>query len=290
MPKEASYYKKTDNGDKVICSLCPHECVISPGNTGVCKVRKNVDGRLISLNFMKFSAIALDPIEKKPLNMFYPGSKILSLGSVGCNLRCPFCQNYEIAAKSVEYDNTFELGTDDIINKALELQKSGNIGIAYTYNEPAVWIESILEIAPAAKRKNLKNVMVTNGFISKKPLLQILPFMDAMNIDLKSFNSRVYKNIMGGNLDDVLETIRLSAGSCHLEVTTLIIPGMNDSKEEIKEIALFLNSVDKNILLHLSAFYPRYKWSHLPPSDPKIMYSLAFEAQKYLKNVTLGNM
>ena len=290
MSKEALYYEKSADRQKVVCRLCPHNCVILPDNTGLCKVRKNTGGILYSLNYFKFSAIALDPIEKKPLQMFYPGSKILSLGSVGCNFRCPFCQNYEIASKSVEYENTFSMESDEIIKKAIELKRSGNIGIAYTYNEPVVWIETILEIAENAKKNYLKNVLVTNGFINREPLLDILPFIDAVNIDLKSFNEENYRKIMGGKLDSVKETISECAGKCHLEVTTLIVPGMNDSKEEIKKLAEFLKAVDSNIVLHLSRFFPRYKWSHMQPTDIKLMYELAFEAQKHIKNVTLGNI
>jgi len=290
MKSEALFYNKLPEGHKIICNLCPHNCVISPGNTGLCKVRKNIDGTLYTMNYFKFSAIALDPIEKKPLNMFYPGSKILSLGSVGCNLRCPFCQNYDIASRSVEYDNTFNLSSDEIISKAIELGSSGNIGIAYTYNEPTVWIETILELAAEAKKNRLKNVMVTNGFISREPLQKILPFIDAMNIDLKAYNEDTYRIILGGQLKSVLDTISESASKCHVEITTLIIPGMNDSKDEIRSLAEFIRSVDENIVLHLSRFFPVYKWNHKQPTDIKLMYEIAFEAQKYLKNVTLGNI
>ncbi len=290
MIKEALFYNRLPDGRKIKCSLCPHNCVISPEKTGLCRVRKNIDGTLYTLNYFKFSAIALDPIEKKPLNMFYPGSKILSLGSVGCNLSCPFCQNYSIATKSIEYDNTFSMSTDEIISKALELENKGNIGIAYTYNEPTVWIETILELAAEARKNSLKNVLVTNGFISREPLQKILPFIDAMNIDLKAYNEDTYRKVLGGQLVNVLDTIRESADKCHVEVTTLIIPGMNDSKDEIRNLAEFIRSVDENIVLHLSRFFPGYKWEHKQPTDIKLMYELAFEAQKYLKNVTLGNI
>jgi len=290
MISEALFYSKIADGKKVICNLCPHQCVISPEHTGICKVRKNIGGILYAMNYFKFSAISLDPIEKKPLNMFYPGSGILSLGSVGCNLRCPFCQNHDIATKSVEYDNTFSMSADEVIGRAIELKNSGNIGIAYTYNEPTVWIETILDLAEKAKKHNLKNVLVTNGFINPKPLQKILPFIDAMNIDLKAFDEDTYKTVMGGNLENVLDTIRESADKCHVEVTTLIIPGINDSIEEIKKLSEFLKGVDENIVLHLSRFFPKYKWSHMQPTDIKLMYKLAFEAQKHLKNVTLGNI
>jgi pyruvate formate lyase activating enzyme len=234
--------------------------------------------------------MALDPIEKKPLYHFYPGSKILSLGSVGCNLKCPFCQNHEISMCSIEYDNTVLMTPESIIEKAIDLRKVGNIGIAYTYNEPTVWIETVLETARLAKKNNLKNVMVTNGYINPEPLAALLPLIDAMNIDLKSFDDGFYSYYLKGGLQAVKDTITKSHEYCHIEITTLIIPGFNDSREEMREISKFISNISPEIPLHLSRFFPRYKWSEVPQTTTESLYELAFEAGKFLSNVHIGNI
>lgn len=291
MNKEALFYEKIPGDAKnVKCNLCPHYCVIKPGSIGVCKVRKNHEGVLQSENYNRISSMSLDPIEKKPLYHFHPGSKILSLGSVGCNLKCPFCQNSEISMCSVEFDNTVLMTPESIVEKAIDLKSIGNIGVAYTYNEPTVWIETVLETAKLVKKTNLKNVMVTNGYINPEPLAVLLPFIDAMNIDLKSFDDNFYSYYLKGGLQAVKETITKSYEYCHIEITTLVIPGFNDSREEMQEISKFISNISPEIPLHLSRFFPRYKWSEVPQTTTESLYELAFEAGKYLKNVHIGNL
>jgi pyruvate formate lyase activating enzyme len=290
MDHKALFFRRNDLDHLVVCTLCPHKCNIMPGKTGLCKVRKNDNGTLVTLNYLKFSSKALDPIEKKPLSHFHPGSKILSFGSVGCNLRCPFCQNYSIATASVDYDNTFSMTAREVVDEALQLKQMGNIGIAYTYNEPSVWFETVLEIAKSAKRNNLLNVMVTNGYINEEPLKTLIPFIDAVNIDLKCFNDKSYHTILGGSLEPVKKSLSIYAGYCHTEVTVLIIPGFNDSREEMRELCRFLVAISPKIILHINRFFPAYQWSDIPPTPVKVLYDLAFEAQKYLKNVQLGNI
>lgn len=290
MKKEASYYEKGKKEQQVKCLLCPHMCVIDPGDTGICKVRKNIDGTLYSLNYCRISALALDPVEKKPLYDFYPGKKILSIGSVGCNFKCPFCQNHSIAHSHVDFDNTEYISAGQIVSKAMDFKEHGNIGIAYTYNEPTVWFETMVETSKQAKREQLKNVVVTNGYINPEPLEELIKYTDAFNIDLKSYDDRFYREIVKGGLEPVKETIRRVARRCHTEVTTLIIPGKNDSREQMRELAKFLARINPDITLHITRFFPNYKWTDIPPTDIKKLYELAFEAQKSLEKVHLGNV
>lgn len=278
---EALYYEKEDRG-KVHCLLCPVHCHIMDGKTGACRVRKNVGGTLYTLNYGKVSAMSLDPIEKKPLFHFYPGSSILSVSSYGCNFKCSFCQNWEI---SQGMPIMKELDVDDII-KAANKSKD-NIGIAYTYNEPMIWYEFVLDTSKKAKENGLCNVLVTNGYIEEKPLMELLPHIDAMNIDLKG-GREFYKRICKGNLDSVRKTIELSYGMTHIEVTNLVIPGLNDSMAEIEEMAKWLSSVSKDIPLHLSRYYPQYKMDR-PETSIGTMLSARETARKYLNYVYIGN-
>jgi len=218
--KQAMYYEKTEDS-KVRCYLCPHNCVIKPGGLGVCRARKNVDGDLYSLNYGKITSIALDPIEKKPLYRFHPGKEILSVGTFGCNFKCSFCQNWRIAHEDAR---TADITPEQLAGKAEELTAAGNIGIAYTYNEPSIWYEFVYETAKIARAKKLENVLVTNGFISREPLENLLPYIDAMNIDVKAFTDKFYKDICKGALEHVKETVEIAAAKCHVEVTTLVIP------------------------------------------------------------------
>ncbi len=284
--KEAMYYDIIET-DKVHCYLCPHNCIIKPGMLGACRARKNIGGRLYSLNYGKVTSVALDPIEKKPLYRFYPGSLILSAGTFGCNLKCSFCQNWTIAHEEAD---TRDITPSWLVEQAELLKDRGNIGIAYTYNEPSIWYEFVYETAGLAKKKGLANVLVTNGFISKQPLRELLPFIDAMNIDVKSYTNEFYKNICKANLENVKETVETAAGACHVEVTTLVIPGLNDSTEEIGEIARWLASISPEIPLHLSRFFPNYKMQDRPPTPKDTLYRARDEARKYLKHVYLGNI
>lgn len=288
--KEAMFYEKLPGIQSVHCHLCPHQCQIPPNGCGQCGVRKNVDGTLYSLIYSKISSIALDPIEKKPFRRFHPGSFILSVGSVGCNMRCPFCQNYSISRASVQDADTVSMDSKSLVNRALELIPQGNIGIAYTYNEPSVWYEYVYDTARIAKENGLQNVLVTNGYLCREPLEKLLPYIDAMNIDLKSYSEEFYRQTLKGGLEEVKETIRIAAPRCHVEVTTLILPGYNDSVEEISRLAEFLASVSPDIPLHLTRFFPRYQWADKSPTPVNTLYRLKETAEKYLHYVYTGNI
>lgn len=287
--KEAMFYEKLQNGN-THCFLCPHNCVILPDGTGICGVRKNLSGVLYSLNFEQVSSIAFDPIEKKPLYRFNPGSHILSVGSVGCNFKCPFCQNYSIARVKPDEVETALVKSEDLIERAVSMKSQGNIGIAYTYNEPTVWYEYVFETAILAKAEGLSNVLVTNGYISREPLEKILPYINAMNIDLKGYTYEFYRDIIKGSLEDVKATIETSSKKCHVEITTLVIPGLNDSIDEIEKMSKWISSISIDIPLHLSRFFPRYKMTDRLPTTVKTLNELAAVARKYLKNVYLGNV
>lgn len=283
------YYEKLA-ANTVKCLLCPHECVISEGRTGICRVRRNLSGVLRAESFGKVSALALDPIEKKPLYHFYPGQKILSAGSYGCNLRCPFCQNYEIAQSDVDVMSARNLAPEELVQEAASLFDYGNIGLAFTYNEPFVWYEYVLETAKLARERGLKTVLVTNGMVNEEPLLELLPWIDAMNIDLKAFSENFYRNLIRGDLSAVKRTIELSCGKCHIEVTTLVIPGMNDDPREMEELSSWLASVDKDIILHLNRFFPRYRMTDTENTPRATLDKLEKIARHHLKHVHLGNI
>lgn len=283
---QAMFYKKLDNGS-VRCFLCPHGCTLQPGNTGACRARKNVDGQLYSLNYANVASIALDPVEKKPLYHFHPGKLILSVGTFGCNFKCSFCQNWTIAHRDAR---TMKLEPAELADLAVEYAAKGNIGIAYTYNEPSIWYEYVLESAKLVKEKGLANVLVTNGFIGKEPLEQLLPYIDAMNIDVKAFTEDFYKKYCKGSLEAVMRTVERSAGSCHVEITTLVIPGLNDSPDEIGKLAKWISSIDPDIVLHLSRFFPNYQMTDIPPTPADTLEKAQKSAQAYLKYVYLGNI
>jgi len=273
----------------VICNICPHHCNLKEGQTGLCRARKNINGQITAINYGKLTALALDPIEKKPLNRFYPGSSILSVGSFGCNLKCSFCQNHHISMASENEIKVQSVKPEELINIGLDLKNRGNIGIAYTYNEPLVGYEFVRDCAKLARDNNLKNVVVTNGCFCREPMKELLPFIDALNIDLKGFTNEFYKKL-GGDLDTVKNFIKLAASFCHVEVTTLIIPGENDSEDEMREISEFLLSVSPDIPLHISRFFPCYKMRDKGPTEVKKVYKLADIAREKLKYVYEGNV
>ena len=287
--KEAMYYERKENYS-VQCTLCPNYCLIVPGKKGSCGVRKNIEGTLYSLNYGKISALAMDPIEKKPLYRFHPGSSILSAGSVGCNFKCPFCQNYCIARLELEEVETAYVESKALVDRALDMEDKGNIGIAYTYNEPTVWYEYILETAKLAVNKGLVNVLVTNGYINSAPLEELLPYVHAMNIDLKGYTPEYYRDIIKGNLEAVKSTIEISSRKCHVEITTLIIPELNDSLEVIEEMAKWISSLSPDIPLHLSRFFPRFEMKDKMPTPVKTLYDLKNISEKYLNYVYIGNV
>lgn len=274
---------------KTQCTICPHHCSLDEGQRGLCKARMNISGRITCENYGKLTAIALDPIEKKPLRRFHPGSFILSVGSYGCNLRCLFCQNSEISMNSGERLHIEKVSPEELVEYALKMKNRGNIGIAYTYNEPLVSYEYVRDCSALARQKGLKNVVVTNGYICEEPLLELLPLIDAMNIDLKAFTDSFYRK-MRGDPETVKNTIRHASKACHVEVTTLIIPGENDSEEEMEQLSSWLAGVDEEIPYHISRFFPRFEMQDRGPTPVEKIYRLADIARKHLKYVYEGNV
>ena len=272
---------------KKVCEICPHHCRLAVGEIGKCRARFNDGEKIFALNYGKITSLALDPIEKKPLYHFFPKNFILSVGSYGCNLNCPFCQNFEISMA----DSTFpakKIFPEELVNLAVELKTKKNIGIAFTYNEPFISYEFVRDTSALLKKNNLKSVLVTNGNISSGALKKILPLIDAMNIDLKGFSQKIYDEL-GGDFQTVKNTIEISAKSCHVEVTSLIVPQMNDSEADMIEEAKWLASISENIPLHVSRFFPRYKILDRPATDVKKIYRLAETARNFLKFVYTGN-
>ncbi len=284
--KKAMFYEKLNSG-KVHCYLCPHNCVISEEGIGECGVRKNINGELYTLNYEKVTSMGLDPIEKKPLKNFFKGSQILSIGTFGCNFKCSFCQNWSIAQKYPEFIN---ITSEEIVQKAEDLKNQGNIGLAFTYNEPTIWYEYVYETAALSRENELKNVLVTNGFVEKEPLTELLPYIDAMNIDVKAFNEKFYKGICKGGLEKVKAAVQIAAKHCHVEITTLIIPEYNDDPGEIEELAKWISSISPDIAIHFSRFFPNYNMKNIGPTPIKTLYTAQDIASKYLKNIYLGNI
>lgn len=271
-----------------ICRICPHKCKLDEGQIGFCKARVCRDGKVVSENYGRITALALDPIEKKPLYHYYPGSKILSLGSYGCNLRCPFCQNCHISMTGGDGLDYGEKSISALVEQAYNLKEKGNIGIAFTYNEPLIGYEFVKECGLHAKERGLKNIVVTNGYICEEPLIELLPIIDAFNIDLKGFSHEFYKKLRG-DLNTVKRTISIAAKACHLEVTTLIIPGENDSEEEMEALSEWLASISPDIPLHISRFFPRWKMQDKSATPIDKIYRLADIARRNLKYVYEGN-
>jgi pyruvate formate lyase activating enzyme len=279
---EALYYEKLGDGS-VKCVLCPHYCHLKEDKIGICKGRKNIGGKLIAINYGHPCTIAVDPIEKKPMYHFHPGSEILSTGPNGCNLRCSFCQNWEI---SQEYTGTMFVKPEMMVEEA---QRRGLIGISYTYTEPLIWFEYVKDCSLLARKEGLVNVLVSNGTINPEPFKELSPFIDGINIDLKSMNPGFYKKICGGHLETVLDIIKLSAGKMMLEITNLLITGENDSDEDIVKIVDFIAGVDDEIPLHFSRYSPRYKMKN-PPTPVERLFKARDIAMKKLKYVYLGNI
>jgi len=273
------------DGENVQCKLCPNNCKIKNGTFGACGVRGNKNGKGIIPFYGFISALALDPIEKKPLFHFKPGTKILSAGFAGCNFRCPFCQNWSISQNTDINGGYMQPG--EIISAAL---KRDSPSIAYTYSEPLIHAEYVLDCMELARRHGIANVLVTNGCINKEAAEAILKFTDAANVDLKSFNSKTYKNLLNGDLQTVLDFIRLcDKTGVHIEVTTLVVPDLNDFDEELDAVIDFIASVNKDIPLHFTAYHPDYRWN-APPTDPAFLKNAAKKAGKKLTYVHTGNI
>ena len=269
------------------CQLCFHRCILDEGQTGACRARANRGGRIVPLNYGRLTSVALDPIEKKPLRRFHPGSLVLSVGSFGCNLRCPFCQNAEIAAAGAEFPAR-DCPPEVLAQEAVRLRDCGSIGVAYTYNEPLVGYEYVRDCAALVHEAGLYNILVTNGTIAADPWRALLPLIDAVNIDLKGFTEGWYRTL-GGDLETVKGSIALAAGRCHVEVTTLIVSGENDSVEEMEDLSGWLASVGPDIPLHVSRFFPRHRMTDRGPTPVETVYRLAQAARKHLRYVYTGN-
>ena len=274
------------------CEVCFRHCELKEGQTGFCGGRVCKGGRVVAKNYGKITAAALDPIEKKPLARFHPGAYILSVGSYGCNLRCPFCQNSDIswskAALSCDAQ-TQTVTPEDIAQQAKRLAPQGNIGAAFTYNEPLIGYEFVRDTARLITEQGMKNVLVTNGCAALSVYEEIAPYIDAMNIDLKCFSAHTYKNTLGGDLQAVLDFITAAHKTAHIELTTLIVPKINDTKDEIRELSSWIASLDKDIPLHLSRFFPRFNMTDRAATDVGLVYRLADIAREKLRYVYTGN-
>ncbi len=274
---------------RVACHLCPHECRITEGNTGICGVRKNMEGELFALTYGRASSMNVDPIEKKPLFHFHPGKDVLSFGSVGCNMGCLHCQNYSISQAKITDFNLRELTPEDVVELC---RKSNCKGVAWTYNEPTMWHEFVYDASIACKSKGLFTVFVTNGFINEEPLSKLSECIDAANIDVKGFRDEFYRKICKARLQPVLDTVeRAHDLGIHVELTYLIITGRNDSREEIDEFCRWVASIDVRMPVHFSRFHPDYKMSDTP-STPIMTMEMAKNAadDAGLGFVYLGNI
>ncbi|OGG03809.1 MAG: AmmeMemoRadiSam system radical SAM enzyme [Candidatus Glassbacteria bacterium RIFCSPLOWO2_12_FULL_58_11] len=288
--REASYYTPLEGG-AVECGLCPHHCKIAAGKRGICAVRENRQGRLISLVYGKLAASHIDPIEKKPLFHFLPGSRTYSVATVGCNLSCPFCQNHDLslAVRRMPQPSGFEARPESV---AAEAVASNCRSLCFTYSEPTIFFEYMLDMARPAREQGLKTVIVSNGFIEEEPLKELGPLLDAANIDLKAFSEQTYRRILKASLQPVLDTIAaLCAQGVWTEVTTLIVPGMNDSEQELRQIAVFLASCSRDIPWHVSRFFPNNEWLDAAPTPSETLrMALEVGREAGLRYIYAGNV
>ncbi|MCM8813060.1 MAG: AmmeMemoRadiSam system radical SAM enzyme [Candidatus Omnitrophica bacterium] len=283
--RQAAYFSVLPEA-VVRCELCPHHCIIRPGERGACRVRENQAGVLYARNYGVTTGIALDPVEKKTLAHFHPGEYILSAGTWGCNLKCFFCQNWRIA-QAGEPECAQAITAAELIRQA---QAAGSFGIAYTYNEPAVWFEFVRECAPAARQAGLDNVLVTNGYICREPLRELLPYIGAMNIDIKAMDDEFYRQRCRGSLAPVLETIITAKQHCHVELTNLVIPTLNDRDEHFVRLADWISRyAGADTPLHVSRYFPCYR-AALPPTPRETLERAYALARRKLKFVYVGNV
>lgn len=280
------------NREQVLCDVCPKFCKLREGQIGFCRARSNIGGKIVPINYGQATSLALDPIEKKPLMRFCPGTYILSYGSYGCNLRCPYCQNASISMAGPDNCPHRLITPEGLTDLAVDLsrQEPGNIGVAFTYNEPTVCFEFIRDTSKLLHEAGLKSVVVTNGGLVRKYADELLPHVDALNIDLKGFSDEFYRYVKG-EFDTVKEFIKAAVEhKCHVELTTLVIPTKNDDPEEIEREVEWIASISPEIPLHLSRFFPRYKVDDLPPTPAETIYRLKDIAEKKLKYVYTGNL
>ena len=277
-----------------VCKVCFRHCNIPEGGLGFCGARTCTDGEVTAANYGMVTSLALDPIEKKPLARFMPGSYILSAGSYGCNLRCPFCQNYQISWSEEAFrfaDRAEYIPPDELAQIALSCRDRGNIGVAFTYNEPLIGYEYIRDTAKLVHEQGMVNVIVTNGTADLQVLAELAPYIDAMNIDLKGFTDRYYNEVLGGDRAMTMAFIEETAKHCHVELTTLIVPGENDSEDEMRSmtewIAGLTNGVE--IPLHISRFFPRFHMTDRDATKVRLVYRLADVARERLRYVYTGN-
>ena len=283
--------------EKIVCNVCFRHCHISEGETGSCHVRKNENGDNVPVNYGLLTSIALDPIEKKPIVRFMSGSKVLSVGSFGCNLRCPYCQNYEISQASLSDSRVIRMSPKELVAAAKREIPNGNIGIAFTYNEPSISYEFVRDTAKLIHEAGMVNVLVSNGTAELSVLEELGPYMDAMNIDLKGFSEHYYREVLGGDLNMVKDFISHAVELCHVELTTLIVPGENDSDAEIQELSSWVaalrnvncQQVGNSVPLHISRFFPSFHMTDRSPTPVSRIYRLAEVAREHLDYVYTGN-
>ena len=278
------------------CHVCFRHCELGEGDIGFCGARIGLSDRVVPANYGRITSIALDPVEKKPLRHFFPGSKILSVGSYGCNLRCPFCQNSEISwgEEAKDFSDTAEYITPgELVAAARKYKKNGNIGVAFTYNEPLIGYEFVRDTARLAHDNGLKNVIVSNGTSELSVLDEISPYIDAMNIDLKCFDPDTYKKVLGGDLKMTMDFIAKASKTSHVEITCLIVPGISDSPDMMREMSRWIASVadeaGKDIPLHVSRFFPCFHMTDRAPTPVSTVYGLADIARENLNYVYKGN-
>jgi pyruvate formate lyase activating enzyme len=282
----AAYFHLEDGSAR--CELCPNNCLIRPGKTGLCRVRQYQEGYgLVSTSYGNVGAIALDPIEKKPLYHFYPGTTILSLGTFGCNLRCRFCQNWHISQSTKAAD---AITPQAVVQMAKEYEAAKCIGVAFTYNEPTIWYEFIRDTAKIVHAADLKNVLVTNGFISSGPWRKLLPLIDAVNIDIKAWSEEFYRELCGGSLQPVLDNAETAVDYCHVELTYLIIPGHNDDLASFEGFARWVRQqLGAATPIHFSRYFPNYQLD-IPSTPIATMEKARSIASEWLDYVYLGNV
>ena len=274
---------------KAVCDICPRRCSLQEDQTGFCRARINRAGVIVCENYGRVTSLALDPIEKKPLRRFYPESKILSVGSYGCNMDCGYCQNCEIAradSGSIEWEH---ISPESLVTLAEAYRPQGNIGLAFTYNEPLIGYEYVLDCAKLAKPREFQIVLVTNGMILPKPWARLLPYVDAANIDLKAFTAEKYR-ALGGDLDTVKAAIAQAHGKIHVELTTLIVPGFSDDESELRAQCEWIASISNAIPLHISRFFPRHRMKNVAPTPVETVKQMAKIAKEYLTYVYTGNI